>query len=100
MTTDGAANERGAARLLVEEDNELHCAAHNVQLALNDVLDPKKADAPPACTRHRSIVHKSHLLVTHINGHKDVHQAFSQLAKNKQAMAEGQQYAPHHLAQH
>lgn len=83
MTTDGAANERGAARLLVEEGNDLHCAAHGIQLVINDCMDPKKVDAPPACARHRMVVHKSHLLITHINNHKIVYQAFSLLAENK-----------------
>lgn len=94
MTTDGASNERGAARLLVEDGNELHCAAHNIQLVINDIIDPKQVNAPPACARLRTIVRKAHLLVTHINGHKIVYQAFSLLAKNKQATAEGERSDP------
>jgi hypothetical protein len=94
MTTDGAANERGAARLLVDEGNEVHCSAHNVQLVINDNIDAKLAHASPACAVHRGVVHKGHLLVTHLNGHKVVRQGFLELIKTKQGGAESEQYPP------
>jgi hypothetical protein len=88
-TTDGAKNELAAAFRLVNEDNAEHCAAHKIQLVVNDPLDPKKANPPPECARHREVVRKIHGLVLYINGHKDVHSAFLALAKAKRANAEG-----------
>lgn len=93
MTTDGAANERGAARLLVEEGNEIHCSAHLIQLAINDLLNSKQAAPPQDCAIHRLLIHKSHLLVAHINGHRDAFQAFTALAKAK-ASVEGERHFP------
>jgi hypothetical protein len=82
-TTDGAKNELGAAFSLVNEDNTLHCAAHNIQLVINDQLDRKKEHAPLELTRHRAIVQKCHNLVIHINGHRDTLAAFKDLANRK-----------------
>jgi len=59
MTTDGAPNEQGAASLLVNEDNKIHCAAHEIQLCINDPLDPKKANPPADCARHREVIRKA-----------------------------------------
>lgn len=89
MTTDGAANEHAAAVDMVNEGNELHCADHNVQLAMNDNLDPKKANPPATCAVHREIIRKCHDLVIFINGHKDTFYAFSELAKAKRGLADG-----------
>lgn len=83
MTTDGAANERGAAVRIVNEGNDLHCAAHLIQLVINDQLDSKKSNPPPFLARHRRIVDKAHRLVVYINGHRATFQAFSVLAKSK-----------------
>jgi hypothetical protein len=88
-TTDGAKNELGAAFALVNEDNALHCAAHNIQLVVNDVFDSKQAHPPPQCARHREVVRKAHGIVIFINGHRDVHSAFLALVKAKNALAEG-----------
>lgn len=82
-TTDGAKNELGAAFALVNEDNALHCAAHNIQLVINDQLDRKTANSPPQLHRHRAIVQKCHELVIYINGHRDTHDEFKALASRK-----------------
>ena len=89
-TTDGAKNELKAAFEIVNEDNVFHCAAHNIQLVINDVMDPKKANPPPTCAPHREIVRKCHGLVIFINNHKDTHSVFLSLAKAKIAGPEGQ----------
>jgi len=92
MTTDGAPNERGAARLVVNDGNEIHCSGHNLQLVVNDPLDPKRKHPPPACAPHRTVVQKAHSLVTFINGHKDPLAAFRALVIER-PNAEGQAYA-------
>jgi len=89
MTTDGAANEHGAAVRLVNEGNELWCADHQGQLVQGDCLDPKKAKPPLICKAARDVVQKTHDLVTHINGHKDTFTLFSTLAKDKKATDAG-----------
>lgn len=89
MTTDGASNEKGAAALLVNEGNEIHCVAHNLQLAINDPLDPKKANPPADCAAHRGVLQKAHKLVIHINGHRSTFHAFSTLAQQKKVSVEG-----------
>lgn len=73
----------------MNEDNAEHCAAHKIQLVVNDPLDPKRANPPPECARHREVVRKIHGLVLYINGHKDVHAAFLTLARTKRANADG-----------
>lgn len=83
MTTDGAANERTAAAHLVHEGNTIHCAAHNIQLVINDVLDPKKAAPSPGAALCRLVVKRPHDLVVMINGHKDLYSAFGILSKAK-----------------
>lgn len=89
MTTDGAANERGAAALIVNEDNQIHCVAHAVQLVINDQLDTKRANPPPTCAIHREIVQKAHRLVVYVNGHRDTFNKFHFLAQNKKLNEEG-----------
>lgn len=88
-TTDGAKNEIGAAFRLVNEDNAIHCYAHNIQLCVNDPLDPTKPNAPPQCARHREVIRKAHGLVIYINGHKAAHNAFIELIKAKRQTEEG-----------
>lgn len=83
MTTDGASNERGAATLMVNEDNQIHCVAHAIQLVINDQLDAKRANPPPTCTVHRDIVQKAHRLVVYINGHRETFDKIFFLAQNK-----------------
>lgn len=89
MTTDGAANERLAASSIVKEGNELHCAAHNIQLVIDDQLNRKKDNTPALCARHREVVRKAHDLVVFINNHRDVHSTFCALARNKRGNVEG-----------
>lgn len=92
MTTDGAANERAAAAKLVNEGNTVHCAAHDIQLAINDVLDGKQAHPPPEAARCRQVVKKCHDLVILVNGHKDLFSAFSLLAKEKKTQEGARMY--------
>lgn len=83
MTTDGAANERKAAQQLVKEGNTVACAAHTIQLAINDVTDSEKSGAPEDCQPHRSILSKAHTLVRYVNSHKKVLTKFTELVQNK-----------------
>ena len=89
MTTDGAANERLAASSIVNENNDLHCAAHNIQLVIDDQLNSKKANPQPLCARHREVVRKAHDLVVYVNGHRDVHSAWHKLAVVKRSTEAG-----------
>lgn len=82
-TRDGGADEVLASSTLVKEGNDHHCDAHNIQLAVHDPLDPKKAHPPPSCEPHRKLISKSHGLVIFINGHKDVLAAFRALVADK-----------------
>lgn len=89
-TTDGAANEQLAASRLVKAGNNLHCCAHLIQLAINDVLDRNpRAIVPEECARHRDVVRKCHDLVLLINGHKALRESFSEAARAKIASSEG-----------
>jgi hypothetical protein len=89
MTTDGAKNERLGASQLVKEGNDIHCKAHNIQLAINDVFSSTQAHPPPECAIHRRVVRKCHDLVVLINGHKGVYASFSVLAALKRSQDAG-----------
>lgn len=99
-TTDGAANEVAAGMAStvyfsvdvlgckhVGEDNHLHCCAHNMQLALGDVLDGTRS-SPPLSTRiHRNIIQKLHDLVVLVRGHSQIAQRFAELSNLKRNCA-------------
>jgi hypothetical protein len=89
-TNDGGGDERKAAFQLVKEGNDIWCVAHRIQLCIGDLLDGKKASAPAQCIPHRAVLKKCHDLVVLINGHRDIRQAFSELAKTKRDTGEGQ----------
>jgi hypothetical protein len=89
MTTDGAANEVGAAALLVNETNHIHCVAHTLQLVINDQLDSSQAHPPAACARHRAVLRKAHDLVVFVNGHRDAFREFSVRAQRKRQVEDG-----------
>jgi hypothetical protein len=85
-TNDGAGDEQKAAFQLVQEGNAVHCVAHQVQLAIGDCLDEKKAHPPADCQLHRQVLAAAHSLVGFINGHRDVLRRFKELAKLKLAV--------------
>lgn len=82
-TSDGAGDERKAALQLVQDGNDLWCAAHRAQLAVDDCLDPKIAHPPIDCAPHRQVIQKSHSLVLFINSHRDAKRAFEHAAQRK-----------------
>lgn len=88
-TNDGAGNERKAAFQLVQDGNDFWCAAHRVQLVINDCLDPKQAEPPADCQALRAVVAKAHRLVVFVNGHRAPQQLFKQLTQRKRADEEG-----------
>lgn len=83
MTTDGGPDERKAAEELVGEDNQIYCCAHLIQLAIDDVLNRSRDNAPALCHRHRALVIKMHQLVVYILTHRLVLDSFTELARQK-----------------
>src|SRR3546814_3851615 len=69
-TYDGAGDERKTAFQLVQQGNDIWCAAHRVQLAIGDCLNPKIARPPGGCAPHRAVILKAHDLVVWINSHR------------------------------
>src|SRR5262249_9084516 len=59
-TNDGGGDERKAAFQLVKEGNDIWCAAHKVQLVIDDCLDSKKSHPPEDCAPHREVLKKAH----------------------------------------
>lgn len=82
-TTDGAANEVGAAIKHVGEGNNIHCCAHNIQLVIGDALDSSKPTAPVDTLPHRKLILKLHNLVVLIRGHNAISNKFADLIKVK-----------------
>lgn len=88
-TNDGAGDERKAAFQLVQDGNDIWCAAHRVQLVIDDCLDPKRANPPADCQPIRDVLAKAHSLVVFINGHRAALQLFKELTSRKRAGEEG-----------
>lgn len=88
-TNDGAGDEQKAANQLVQEGNNLHCCAHNVQLSIDDCLDGKRAQPPADCAPHREVIRKAHDLVVFINGHRATTQRFLELSELKRRTEAG-----------
>lgn len=74
-TTDGAANERLAAKIMVDDDNYIHCVGHTAQLAIKDVMDDKTQQT----SRFRLVVSKAHNIVVLIRGHSLLQRRFKSL---------------------
>jgi len=87
ITADGGNEKYGAEEFLSKGDT-LHCAAHNIQLCLDDILSTKKANTKTKL--HREILRKCHSLVVLVNGHHKTARAFETLAKAKLEGEEGQ----------
>lgn len=88
-TNDGAGDERKAAFQLVKDGNDFWCAAHLVQLAIDDCLDNKKAHPPAECAPHRAVLKKAHDLVVYVNSHRIPTQRFEELIASKRTTEEG-----------
>jgi hypothetical protein len=82
-TSDGGGDERKAAFQLVLDGNDWWCAAHRIQLAIDDCLDGKKRNPPADCAPFRSVVKKAHDLVVYVNGHRATSQALRELSLRK-----------------
>lgn len=76
-TTDGAANERKAAKSIVAEGSALHCVGHTGQLCVHDLLEHSSFI--------KSIVTKAHSLVVLIRGVGQLQRTFKTLAAKKMA---------------
>jgi hypothetical protein len=92
MTTDGAANEQLSSIIVVEQGNNLHCAAHKIQLVVNDILDSKKAHPSPEGVKHRAVIAKANSLVIYINSHRETYKAFKDLASAKRVSGNGAKF--------
>jgi hypothetical protein len=88
-TNDGAGDEQKAAFQLVQEGNNFWCAAHRIQLAIDDCLDSKKAHPPVDCGPHRAVLRKAHDCVVFVNSHRDATARFKALSKAKRETEEG-----------
>lgn len=88
-TNDGAGDERKAAFQLVQPGNDIWCAAHRIQLAIDDCLDNKRAHPPEDCAPHRAVVKKAHDLVVYIHSHRAPLQRFQALSSHKRLTEEG-----------
>jgi hypothetical protein len=83
QTTDGAANEQGAAELSVGSGNHLHCCCHALELCISDCLD-EKPSAYASTQPHRALLKKFHDLVVLIRAKSELSRYFSELVSGKQ----------------